>query len=320
MSFAAPLFLLGLLLVPLGVVLYLRHERGRGRRASAFASPALLPSVAPSRPGWRRHLPVALYALALTGLLVALARPQATVAVEVEQASIVLVTDVSGSMQARDVPPNRLAAAKQAGGRLLDEVPEEVRVGLVAFNQTARVLSVPTTDRRRLTRAIDGLRESGGTATGEGIAAGLATLRRPVGAAAAKAPPAAIVLLSDGTQTSGRDPLEAAREARRRRVPVYTVALGTPTGTIQVRQPGGGVSTRPVPPDRGQLERIAGISRGASFTAETAGQLSEVYERLGSRATTRDEEREVTSAFAAGSLLLLLVGGGLSLRWLGRLA
>jgi Ca-activated chloride channel family protein len=320
MSFAAPLFLLGLLLVPVAVAAYVRSERGRARRAAAFASPALLGSVAPRRPGWRRHVPVALYAAALSALLVALARPQATVAVEVEQAQIVLVTDVSGSMQARDVAPSRLAAAKAAGRRLLDEVPERVRVGLVAFNGTARVLSAPTTDRDRLRRAVDGLRESGGTATGEGIAAGLAALNRPTGRAAAQAPPAAIVLLSDGTSTAGRQPLLAAREARARAVPIYTVALGTPTGTIRARNPDGSFSTRRVPPDLPQLERIAGISRGQAFTARTTGQLGAVYEDLGSRATTRDEEREVTNAFAAGALLLVALGSGLSLHWFRRVA
>jgi Ca-activated chloride channel family protein len=265
-------------------------------------------------------VPIALYALALTALLVALARPQTTVAVPVEQASIVLVTDVSGSMQARDVEPDRLEAARQAGEQLLDEVPDRVRVGLVSFNQRARVLAAPTTDRDRLRELLDGLRPSGGTATGEGLAAGLAALRRPTGRAADRAAPAAIVLLSDGTSTRGREPLDAAREARARRVPVYTVALGTPEGTIQVREPAGNVVTRPVPPNRAQLESIADVTRGGAFTAETAGQLGDVYERLGSRATTRDEEREVTNRFAAASLLLLGLGGGLSLRWLGRLA
>jgi len=158
MSFAQPLFLLALALVPLAIVAYLRHERTRRAAAAAFAAPALQASVVPSAPGWRRHVPLVAYALALTILVLALARPQTTVAVPVERASIMLTTDFSGSMQATDVPPTRLAAARAAAHRFLDAVPDAVRVGLVAFNHTARLVESPTVDRRAVRAPAAGAR------------------------------------------------------------------------------------------------------------------------------------------------------------------
>jgi len=313
-SFASPALLLALLLVPLGLLLYARGERRRRRAAALFATPATLPSVAPRRPGWRRHAPLALYGLAMTGLIVALARPQASVAVPVERASIVLTTDHSGSMEATDVAPSRLVAAREAGEAFLAQVPERVRVGAVAFNHRARAVQAPTTDRARVREALaQALRPSGGTATGDALAAALAMLEsRRDGARRA---PGAIVLLSDGTATHGRDPLPVAEEARRRRIPVYTVALGTQSGTITT--PSG--RRQPVPPDVPALRAIAERSGGQAFTAADAGALATVYERLGSQVATREEPREVTAAFAGGALALALGGAALSLAWFRRL-
>ena len=206
---------------------------GAERAPAAFASPALLASVAPRRPGWRRHAPYALYGLALAGLALALARPQATVAVPHERASVVLATDTSGSMQASDVPPSRLVAAREAGLDFLDEVPRRVRVGAVIFNHTVRSIERPPR-----------------TATGCGprstrcarAAARRPARRSPLAGARGHAgrrgrpAPAAIVLLSDGASTHGRDPLPVAQEAARPKVPVYTVALGTDAGTIEVQR------------------------------------------------------------------------------------
>lgn len=320
MGFQTPLLLLGLLLVPVAVVLYALNDRGRERGTAAFAAPAVLASAVPRRPGWRRHLPMALYAVALAGLLTALARPQTTVAVGVEQASIMLATDVSGSMLAVDVPPNRLAVAKRAELSFLDQVPRRIRVGALSFNQSPRVLRTPTTDRAAVRAAVNGLRSSGGTATGEAIAAALTVLERQP-AKDRKRAPAAIVLLSDGKSVRGRNPLEQAQRAARLRIPIYTVALGTPSGTITVPRPGGagGTETRPVPPDPATLEQVARISRGKAFLADDASGLEDVYKQLGSRLSTEDRKREITSAFAGGSVLLLLAGGLLSLRWFGRL-
>ena len=318
MSFAEPLVLLGLLALPLLALWYALDQRRRRALAAAFAAPALQPSVAPMRPRWRRHAPLVAVGLALGVLILAAAQPQRTVAVPVERASIVLATDVSGSMTATDVEPNRLVAAKRAARGFLDRVPGRVNLGLVAFNQRSRVLQSPTTDREPLSAAIDSMAPSGGTATGEAIAASLRSLDRRANASGRR-PPAAIVLLSDGASTSGRDPLEAAREAAREGVRVYTVTLGTPDGTITVPRAGGGTETRPVPPDPEALEAIARESDGRAFTAETAEGLEEVYERLGSQLSHRDEKRQVASAFAGGGLALLLAAGAMSLRWFGRL-
>ncbi len=318
MSFGAPLFLLGLLLVPLAVLAYGRHERERRAAAEAFAAPALRPSVAPRAPGWRRHAPVVAYGLALAVLVVALARPQTTVAVPVERASIMLATDHSGSMQATDVAPDRLIAARAAADRFLERVPPRIRVGLVAFNHAARTVQTPTTDREAVRRAVADLTPSGGTATGEALAASLAALERQVDEEGRR-PPAAVVLLTDGASTRGRDPDELARRARRLRIPIYTVALGTPAGTIEVTTPSGATQTRRVPPDPASLRSIADLSGGQAFTAENAESLSAVYEKLGSRVGRRDEEREITAGFAGGALSLLLAGAVMSLHWFRRL-
>ena len=318
MSFAQPLYLLALLLVPAAILAYVRHERTRRAAAAAFAAPALQASVAPSRPGWRRHVPLAVYALALTVLIVALARPQTTVAVPVERASIMLTTDFSGSMQATDVPPTRLAAARAAANRFLDEVPDAVRVGLVAFNHSARLLESPTTDREAVRGAIAELEPSGGTATGEALAVSVAALAQQKDADGARVP-SAIVLLSDGASVRGRPPQELARRAKDLKIPIYTVTLGTPSGTIQVTRSDGTVETRPVPPDPRESREVAEISGGRAYTADTVQNLSDVYEELGSRIGYRDEPREVTAAFSGGALVLLAGGALLSLLWFRRL-
>jgi Ca-activated chloride channel homolog len=316
MSFQTPLLLVTLLVVPVAALLYGAHSRRRERAVAAFGSPALLDSVAPRRPGWRRHAPYALYALALAGLAVALARPEITVAVPDERASIVLATDTSGSMQATDVPPSRLVAAREAGLDFLDDVPREVKVGAVSFNHTVRSIEPPATDRAPVRRALEGVRPSGGTATGEALASSLGLVEQT--GTRGRPPPAAIVLLSDGASTHGRDPLKVADAAARLRIPIYTVALGTDAGTIEVETPNG-VVERAVPPDRETLRRLADTSGGRYFEADDRPELKAVYERLGSQVAKRDEPREVTSAFAGAGLLLLLAGSGLSLHWFRRL-
>jgi Ca-activated chloride channel homolog len=208
------------------------------------------------------------------------------------------------------VAPDRLTAARTAAERFLDRVPRRVRVGAVAFDHRANVLEAPTTDRAPVRAAIAGLRPSGGTATGEALAAALDLVRR----GSDDPPPAAIVLLSDGESTHGRDPLPVAREAGRLGIPIYTVALGTPGGTLVGSD---GVS-RPVPPDPETLRAIAEASGGRAFTADDADGLAAVYERLGSQVATEREPREVTAAFAGGALALVAAGSLLSLRWFRR--
>jgi Ca-activated chloride channel homolog len=321
-SFGAPLMLLALVVVPALLAGYLILQRDRARAAAAFASPALGASVAPQRPRWRRHVPLAAFLLAIAILVVALARPQRTVAVPVEHAQIMLLTDVSGSMLATDVRPNRLVAARRAAQRFIDRVPKQVNVGIEAFNQAPQVLANPTTDRDALAAALGRLRSSGGTATGEAIQTAVKVLRQAPSQNGRK-PPSAIVLLSDGASTKGVDPVGAAQAAARLRIPVYTVTLGTPGGTITVpRSPGNpsaGTITKPVPPDVASLQQIAQASKGKSYTAASAKDLSDVYERLGSQLGTKKEPRQITAGFAGAALALLALGAALSLRWFGRL-
>jgi Ca-activated chloride channel family protein len=317
-SFAAPLVLLALLGLPVLAALYIAEQRNRRVAAAAFAAPAVQPSVAPRRPGWRRHLPMLAVLLAIALLILAVARPQRTVAVPVEHASIMLATDVSGSMTARDVRPTRLAAAQQAARRFVGTVPARVNVGVLAFNDIARVLQSPTRNRQAVIAAINSMLPSGGTATGNAITTATSVLTRAPGVGKRR-PPAAIVLLSDGSSTRGRDPVQAAQAARKLHIPVYTVALGTPNGTITVPRRGGGTVTQRVPPDPVSLGQIARASGGAAFTAQTASGLKQVYEKLGSQLSHRNEKRQITTAFAGGAALLLLAGLGMSLGWFGRL-
>jgi len=319
-SFEAPFVLLALLLVPAAAAAYLLADRAGERAAAAFATPATRPSVAPVGPGWRRHAPMAAYALALAGLIAALARPQATVAVQEQRAAVVLATDQSGSMRATDVAPSRLEAARAAARDFLDDVPEELAVGAVFFDRAVRGVVPPTLEREALRERLDALRPLGGTATGNALAAGLRLLERRRRDSDGKRAPGAIVLLSDGVSTQGRDPLDAAREAAAAGVRIYTVTLGTAGGTIEEPRPGGGTRLRPVPPpDTETLDEIARITRARAYTVSDRLELDRIYEELGSQISTRPEKREITGAFAGVAGLLLVGGGAMSLRWFGRL-
>ena len=320
MTFAAPLVLLALVILPALAFWYARLQRDRQRAAAAFAAPVFTASVAPSRPRWRRHAPVLVMAIAVAALVVAAARPQRTVAVPVEQAQIMLVNDVSGSMLATDVAPNRLTAARRAAQKFIESVPKKVRVGVMAFNHAPTVLQSPTTDRAALATALTRLRAGGGTATGEAIQTATRALRQAQSVNGHK-PPSAIVLLSDGASTRGVDPVAAAQAAGKLKIPIYTVTLGTANGTITVPRPGnaGGTITKRVPPDNASLQRIAQTSGGRASQAGDAKALSAVYQRLGSQLGRKKVPREITAGFAGAGLALLALGSALSLRWFGRL-
>lgn len=300
MSFASPIGLLALLALPLGALALSASRRRRRRDALRFPALETLAGVLPARPSWRRWLPAALTALAVAALALALARPQRTVAVPVEEASVMLVSDASGSMAATDVDPTRLDAARGAAHTFLDEVPGAVRLGLVGFSSVPHTILRPTLDRDTLGETLDGLVADGGTATGDALAEALTALEpeRP----GARRPPAAILLLSDGATTDGRDPVEVAREAARLRIPIYTVALGTPEGAL----PGGPRGSVPVPPDPATMREISRVSGGEAFTAEDGDELRGIYQRLGSRIGTRPRKREMTAGFAGAGLVLLL--------------
>jgi Ca-activated chloride channel family protein len=320
-SFREPLLLLGLALVPLALAAYVVAQRRRRRFAVRYTNVDLLASVA-ARSNWTRHIPALLALLALAALLIALARPERTVAAEKRQAMVVMVSDVSGSMRATDVQPTRLFAAKQAGHALADKLPRDFRLGLVGFSHTASLLVEPTTDKQRVKAGIDALRPSGGTAMGDGLALGIEAARTPVNneLGVPQRLPAAIVLLSDGANTAGtEDPITVAERARGMRIPIYTVALGTAAGTIEHTRRDGSTWTEPVPPDTATLQEIASETRGRFYQAADAERLTDIYRGLGTRLSTRREKQEVTAAFAGGGLALLVLGMVAALARGGRL-
>ena len=310
-SFASPIYLVALALVPALLLLYMAGRRRARRYAVRFPGVATLAPLVPTVAAWRRRVPLALFLAALAALALALARPHATVAVPSEQATVILVTDVSRSMLADDVDPNRLEAARTAAKRFLEELPDAAQVGAVAFSEQPHTIEPPSDDHDEVAAVIDSLSADGGTATGDGLAAALDL----VDGQGEDRAPAAIVLLSDGKATTGRDPLGVARLARRLNVPINTVALGSRGAVITT--PSGALLA--VPPDPETMRRIAELSGGRSFEVSDAGDLGEVYEQLGSRVATKNERREITSGFAAGGVLLLLVAAGLGLRATARL-
>ena len=298
MSFRWPELLWALLLVPLVVLAWMRGERRRGQRATVFGNPALLPNMVTARPGWRRVLPVILYLLAATVLLVALARPEATAQVPRDQATIMLVMDTSRSMLATDLSPSRQEAARQAADAFLEEIPERFQVGLVTFAAAPSVEALPTTDKEVIRTALRNAPTRYGTAIGDALVRALQA-SRPRGAVNSERPPTAILLLTDGESRSGIPPVVAAQQAAQEKVPVFTVALAT--------QP---------PPE---LQQVAEVSGGQAFVAPTTEQLAAVYRDLGSRLTYVEEKRELTSYFMGGAAVLLLLGAAASIAWFLRL-
>jgi Ca-activated chloride channel family protein len=222
-------------------------------------------------------------------------------------------------MLAQDVDPSRLEAARSAALDFLDKVPDAARVGVVGFSTDPHTLEAPTDDHGEVRQVIEDLSADGGTATGDALEAALAMLNKPQDGSSSKPrskrPPAAIVLLSDGETTTGRDPTEVARTARRQHIPIYTVALGTEDATIEL--PGGAVV--PVPPDPETMAQIARLSGGRAFQAEDSGDLGKIYESLGSRVATKKEKREITAAFAAGGGILLAAAAAFGMRTTARL-
>jgi len=310
LSFQAPLFLIGLVAIPLALLALWAARRRPARYVIRFPATATLAAVVGRTGRARKIIPPALLALSLAGLVTALARPEATIAVPVERASVMLVTDTSGSMNAGDVSPTRLAAAQNAASRFLDRVPKSLQTGLVAYADGPTTVVRPTQDHEEVKTTLNALTADGGTATGDALDAALTAL----GKRDSKSPPAAIVLLSDGASKTGQDPAEVARQAKALGVPIYTVALGTADGVVQQ---GGQVLS--VAPDPEALAEVAQISGGRAFAAEDSDALDQVYETLGSRIGTKKEKKEISAGFAAAGLLLLGGAAFTSLRWRGRL-
>ena len=336
MSFDWPVGLLGLLIVPLALGAYFLVQQRRTRYAVRFTNLDLLANVVESTPGWRRHLPAALYLVALAALVVALARPQMTRSVPREEATVLLVTDVSGSMNATDVEPTRLAAAQSSAQTLVDNLPDKFQIGLITFSTAARVLVAPTTEKDAVRAALEGLTPRGGTAMGEAILDALNVARPPesrendgtgtTGGAGGSADPTEaedspviMVLMSDGFNTDGTaDPIEAAQTAKDLGIPIFTIALGTDGGVAEVTDAQGNVRRVRVPPDKETLEEIATLTEARYFEAPSAGDLDAIYEDLGSKIGYDEEEREVTSWFAAIAAAFVVSAGGLSLLWFNR--
>lgn len=314
---------LALLLIPFGLLAgYLVLAARRRRYALRLTTVSLLDTVAPDRPGWRRHLPAMTLVIAVAVATIAFARP--VVAGEaVESAKlVVLAIDTSISMEATDVAPSRVDAAREAAGVFLDSVPEGVAVGVVAFDATARVLISPTTRleavRGVIDKAIQGDNLGEGTAIGEAVFLGVDAIERAVTVGPGGPSDEAvgtIVLLSDGDTTMGRANDEAASAARKAGVPVHTIAFGTDRGTIS--DPIAGVV--PVPVNEQALEQLAHQTDGQALSAVTADQLSDVYAGLGEAVTVEREQVEIGDWFAGAAIALLTLAGVGSLLWFGRL-
>lgn len=312
MTFGSPLLLLGLLLLPLLVLAYRRLQRRPSRYAVRYTNLDVLASVVESTRSWRRHAGLALFLLALGAMLVGFARPSMTRMADREEATIVLVIDVSGSMQADDVPPTRLEAAQAVVREFMRDLPKRFQVGVVAFSETAEVAAPATDDRQLAIDAIDYLYPQRGTAIGDGIARGVEVARNAeVGRTGAERP-AAILLLSDGSQTEGLlQPLEGAARAKSFKIPVYTIALGTPEGVVEFNR-FGGTRIIPVPPDKPTLRQIAATTGGRYYEAESIGDLREAYASMGSLVSQVERKQEVTFAFLAGGLVLLLAAAAVA--------
>jgi Ca-activated chloride channel homolog len=346
MSFARPLLLLTLLVIPAVSVLYVLAERQRARYAVRYTNLELLASVSRGVP-WRRYVPPAIFVLALATISVALARPHVKTLVPTDNATVILVIDDSGSMQANDVKPTRLAAAQDAVRAFLDKVPSRVRVGLIVFAGEPQVATPPTNDHDLVLAALDAMGEFpgfGGTAIGDALAAAVElaqqsapsvptapttttgqTIAFKVAAgtvptsAPAKGPPVSILFLSDGSQTRGElQPLDGAARAKTARIPVFTIALGTPEGTL-TRSFEGFTRTIPVPPDPATLRAIATTTGGTFFAARSATAVKSAYARLGSQIGRKPGTREVTALFLAIAAALLTGAIVLSTLWSPRL-
>ena len=318
MTFESPWVLVALAAVPVLVALYVRQDRRRKADAARFTNPALLPNLVAERPGIRRHLPLALLLVALTAMIVGVARPHATVSVAREEATVMIAIDSSLSMRATDVKPSRLIVAREAAKAFIAKVPKKFRIGLISFSARPYVILPPTQDRNLALRALNSIRSDQGTALGDAVRLAVQVGRRQR-AGDGSIPPASLLVISDGAQMSGRTtPQAAAAFARSRHVPVYAIVLGTENGVVVVTLTGGFKEQIRVPPRADILQQVSSTSGGEVFTASDDARLKQVYERLASRLGHRKESREMTDVFAGGSAALLLVGGALSAFWFRR--
>lgn len=316
LAFMAPQRLLFLLFIPAIVLAYVFATRRKNRRGMRFTNTSMLDVVVPRQSQWRRHLAVALSLLSLITLTAAFAQPKTQVDVPRERATVVLVIDASLSMQATDVQPTRLAAAKQAASEFVQRLPDKYNVSVVSMAGSPAILVPPTLAHNTVENAINTIQLQDSTAIGEGIATAMSALQQ-----APKDPanpdsvaPGAIVLLSDGSNTTGRSPQQAAASAKAANVPVYTIAYGTENGYVDLDG-----KREPVPVDHEQMQQIAAVSGGQYFAAATAAELKQVYENIGSEVGYEKADREISARFAGYGLALAVLAalGAISLgaRW-----
>jgi Ca-activated chloride channel homolog len=317
-TFLSPGWLWVLLAVAALGLGYVLLQLRRKAYAARFANLELLGSIAPKRPGWRRHVAFALLLLALASLTTAMARPTKNVRVPRDRATVMMAIDVSLSMQATDIVPTRIIAAQNAAKEFVDLLPPRINLGLVSFAGSANVLVSPTTDRAAVKRAIDGLQLSERTAIGEAIFSCLASIKsfeaQLAGQEGGPSPPARIVLMSDGSNTWGRTPDEAVVAAKAVNIPVSTIAFGTDSGYIDLE--GEKVA---VPVNHEQLQGIADDTGGTYHAAASAGDISDAYRDIGSQIGYTTERREITTWLVGTGLLLAFAAAGLSLLWTNRL-
>jgi Ca-activated chloride channel homolog len=335
MTFLWPLGLLALLVVPLAAAAYWYVDRRPSRYALAFPNLEVLAAVSESEGKWRRRIPPALFLLALVAAGIALARPQIDVMVDREQATVVLAVDSSGSMLAEDVAPSRLSAAKAAMRTFLDDLPDKFRVGMVSFAEEAQVVAPVTSNRQPVREAIDFLFPMRGTAIGDAVARAAELAQEATGEQAQtqisgfdlaqsdsdsdSKSPAAVLLLSDGFQTAGLlPPLDGAARAKELGIPVYTIALGTADGVIDLSF-GGEARRIPVPPDRETLRLIAQETGGKYYNAPSAEALRSAYADLDSLLSREPGKDEATYAFVLAAGLLGLAAAVMSALWFSRI-
>lgn len=330
MTFLTPWFLLALMPVAALAVAYLLVQRRRRRYAVRFATLPMLDKLVPKQPRWRRHLPAALVLVGLTALGFAGARPEIDVRVPYERATVIVAIDTSGSMQADDVDPNRLEAAKSAAESFVAEMPETFNVGAIAFAGGADVLAPATRDHEAVREAIAGMDDGGGgTAIGEAVFEAVGEVDRlsdegatgsaspsptPGGSGEPERIPARLVLLSDGANTTGREPAAAAEAAREAGMPVSTIAYGTDSGVANLWG-----TQQAVPVDETSLRQLADETDGRFYRASSTDELREVYQDIGSSIGWHEEPVEITPWLALLGMLLALTAGALSLRWFARI-
>jgi Ca-activated chloride channel family protein len=337
MTFEWPEALWLFALLPLLVGAYLYLLKRKKRSAVRYSNLLLVKAAIAGSPPWRRHVPPALLLLAVAAMIAAVARPTALVTLPSNNETVILAMDVSGSMRATDVEPNRLAAAQAAAKAFIAEQPSSVKIGIVAFAGTATVAQAPTRNKEDLVAAIDRFQLQRATAIGSAIIVSMATLFPDGGYDVASftyerqaqripksdfrpMPPgsyasAVIILLTDGQRTAGPDSLEAAKLAADRGVRIYTVGIGTPEGSVVGIE---GWSMR-VKLDEETLKGIADLTRGEYFYAGNGADLTKVYRSLSSRFVLETKKTEIGALFTAAAGVLVLLAAGLSLVWFGRI-